>query len=119
MYMCDPPRIDPSLPEYTPFLTTKCDLPRIYPPSQNLPPPFNNYNNMQRSQNVPLPPRIYPHFFQQLYMTLQKSTIPSQNIPPFSTIILFCDAPIFYNPATCTKQSPTRQFGPTLSLTQG
>ena len=26
---------------------------------------------------------------------------------------------IFYNPATCTKQSPTRQFGPTLSLTRG
>ena len=25
----------------------------------------------------------------------------------------------FYNPATCTKQSPTRQLGPTLSLTRG
>ena len=26
---------------------------------------------------------------------------------------------IFDNPATCTKQSPTRQFGPTLSLSRG
>ena len=26
---------------------------------------------------------------------------------------------IIDNPATCTKQSPTRQFGPTLSLSRG
>ena len=38
--LCDPPRIYPSLPEYTPF--------------------FKNY--MRPSHNLPLPPRIYHHF---------------------------------------------------------
>ena len=64
--------------------------------SQNLPLPptiyplFKKYNIMRRSQNLPLPPRIYPHF-QQLYTTLSESTPPSQNVTPFSTII--CDPP--------------------------
>ena len=83
--MCDPPRIYPSLPEYIP--------------------PFNNYNIMRPSQNLLLPPRIYPPF-QQIYMcdpsriysslpeytplfnkcihvTLTLSTPSSQNIPSF------------------------------------
>ena len=47
--MCDPPIIHPSLPEYTPLL-------------------FNNYNIMRPSQNLPLPPRIYPPPFQQIDM---------------------------------------------------
>ena len=38
---------------------------------------------MRCSQNVPLPPRIYPPPFQQLYMTLPESTLPFQNIPTF------------------------------------
>ena len=78
--LCDPPRIYPSLPEYTPL--------------------FNNYNIMRRSQNLPLLPRIYPTFqqmhmcdpprlyppFQQLYATLPGSTPSSQNIIfPFLT----------------------------------
>ena len=38
---------------------------------------------MRPSQNLPLPPRIYPPF-QQLYATLPESTPPSQDIPtPF------------------------------------
>ena len=39
MFMCDPPRIYPSLPEYTPlfnkFISTT--LPESTPPSQNIP----------------------------------------------------------------------------------
>ena len=40
---------------------------------------------MQPSQNLPLPPGIYPSF-QQLYTTLPESTPPSQNIPPFQQL---------------------------------
>ena len=47
-------------------------------------PTFNNYIYMRYSQNLPLHPRIYPHF-QQLYATLLESTPPSKNISPFST----------------------------------
>ena len=82
--ICDPPRIHPSQNIPPPFSTTiiLCDPPRIYPsPPQNIPPPpfkliymcnppriypslpeytplFNKY--MRLSQNLPLPPRIYP-----------------------------------------------------------
>ena len=62
----------PSLTEYTSF--------------------FRNY--VRPSQNLPLPPRIYP-LFQQLCETLPESTPPSQNIPPFSTTI--CDPPRIYS----------------------
>ena len=47
---------------------------------------------MRPSQNLPLPPRIYP-LFQQLYATLPKSTThpppppPYQNIPPFNNYV--------------------------------
>ena len=75
------------LPESTPpsqntplFSTTICDPPRIYPSLPEYTPLFNNYNIMRPSQNLPLPPRIYPPF-QQLYATLPESTPPSQNIP--------------------------------------
>ena len=61
MRLSSDPIIYPSLPEYTPFLT-------------------NLY--VRSSQNIPLPPRIYP-LFQQLYATLSEFTSPSQNIPPF------------------------------------
>ena len=71
--ICDPPITHPSLPEYTPL--------------------FNNYNILRPSQNLPLPPKIYPHF-QQLYANLPESTPPSQNIPPLSTTI--CDPPRIY-----------------------
>ena len=57
---------------------------------------------MRPSQNLPLPPRIYP-IFQQRYVTLPESTPPFQNIPPppqniplLSTTIILCDAPIIY-----------------------
>ena len=77
IYMCDPPRIYPSLPEYTPFFNN-CMRPfqnllaTPPPPSQNIP-PFNNY--VQPSQNLILPTRIYPPF-QQIYIVW-----PSQNLP--------------------------------------
>ena len=75
--MCDPPRIYPSLPEYTPFSINlyvrpsqnlplppriyppfqqmyMCDPPRIYPSLSEYTPLFNNY--VRPSQNLPLPP---------------------------------------------------------------
>ena len=86
-------RIYPSLPEYTPSLTTICDPPIIHPSLPEYTPLFNNYNILRPSQNLPLPPKIYPHF-QQLYANLPESTPPSQNIPPLSTTI--CDPPRIY-----------------------
>ena len=82
--MCNPPRIYHSLPEYTqlpfqqlyatlsestppshnipPFLTTIifCEPSRVYPSLPEYNPLFNNSNIMRPSQNLPLPPRIYP-----------------------------------------------------------
>ena len=69
--ICDPPRIYPSLPEYTPFsMSAICHPPTIYPSLPEYTPLFNNY--MRPSQ---------------------KSTHPSQNIPPFSTTTRLCDPP--------------------------
>ena len=105
IYMCDPPRIYPSFPEYT-HLFNKCicatlpesnpTLPQYtplfnycVPPSQNSPLPpriyplFNNYNIMRPSQNPPLPPRIYPPF-KPIYMCDPPRIYPSlpSKIPP-------------------------------------
>ena len=123
--VCDPPRIYPSLPEYNPFQqlyatfpeptppsqditllnnSNFATLPESTPPSQNISPLFNNC--IRPSQNLPLPPRIYPPFkelllcdppriyppsrntpppFKKLHATLPESTPPSQNLPHFST----------------------------------
>ena len=82
----------PFLPEYTPFYTAICDVlriyPRMYPPFKHiyatlleytslshnigLPPIFHSY--MRQSQNLPLPPRIYPLLYK---VTLSESTPPS------------------------------------------
>ena len=77
---------DATLPESTPtsrntptFSTTICDPLRIYPFFPEYSPLFNNY--LWYSQKRPLPPRIYP-IFQQLYATLPESTPTSQNKPP-------------------------------------
>ena len=77
--ICDPPRINLSLPEYTPppFSTIIIlrDPPRIYPSLSEYIPLFNN--SMRRSQNLPLLPRIYP-LFKNAHLR------PSQNLqlPP-------------------------------------
>ena len=75
--ICDPPRFYPSLPECTPFsISTICDPPTIYPSLPEYTPLFNNY--MRPSQNLLIPPRIYPHFQQlQDYATPP----PPQNLP--------------------------------------
>ena len=108
--MCDPPRIYPSLPKYTPLFNKFicATLPQSTPPSQSIPPLSANLY-VRPSQNLPLPPKIYPSF-QQIYMcdpptiypslpeytplisqfkcaTLPESTHLSQNTPPFSTNI--------------------------------
>ena len=84
--ICDPPRIYPSLPEYTPFLITVlyATLSESTPLSQNIPPPF--------STTICDPPRIYsslpeytPFSITVLYATLPESTPPSQNMSSFST----------------------------------
>ena len=75
------------LPAYTPLFNKFicATLPESTPPSQNIP-PFNNY--MRPSQNLPLPPRIYPPF-QQLCAILPESPPPSQNIPRHSHKVPF------------------------------
>ena len=45
-------------------------------------PLFSTNLYVRPSQNLPLPPKIYPPF-QQLYATLPESFPPTQNIPPF------------------------------------
>ena len=95
IYMCNPPSIHPSLPEYTPPFqqlyatlpeytpssqniplssTTTCiilcDDPRIYPSLPEYTPLFNNY--MRPSQNLPLPLGIHPRPFYN-YMRYSKN----------------------------------------------
>ena len=89
------PRIYPSLPEYTPpfqQIYIKCaTLQEFTPPSQNIPPFFNSY--MQPSENLPLPPRIYPPFSTNLYVRpSQNLPIPFRIKPPFQPICM-CDTP--------------------------
>ena len=99
-----------TLPEYTPpsqntlpFSTTKCDLPRIDST-------FNNYNIMRCSQNLPLPPRIYPPPYQQLYMTLPESTPPSQNIPTFQQLYYYTTLPESIPPSISPRIYPPPPF---------
>ena len=66
----------------------------LTPPPHNIPPPFTNY--MRPSQNLSLPPRIYPPFY-QLYATIPESTPTSQNIPPFLFLTTICDLPGNYH----------------------
>ena len=75
--ICDPPKIYPSLPEYTPlfnnyYMYVNATLPKSTPPSQNnlL---FNNH--MRPYQNLFLPSRINSSFQQLLYMR------PSHKLP--------------------------------------
>ena len=86
------PRIYPSLPGSTPFYCDhmKCiRLPESTPPSQNIPPLFNNY--MRPSQNIPLPPRIYSLFNKCMCdPTLPESPPPPPEYIPFSTTIILC-----------------------------
>ena len=83
------------IPEYTTLLNNNRR------PSQNLPLPpriyplFNNYNIMRPSQNLPLPPKICPLFNQFICATIPESTPPSQNIPPFQQMYM-CDPPRIY-----------------------
>ena len=104
--ICDPPRIYPSLPEYTPlfnnymrpsqnitpFSTTICEPPRIYPPPPDYTPLFNNY--MRPSQNLPLPPRIYPLFNKYIRPSQNLAIAPRIYTPHLWTTI--CDPPRIY-----------------------
>ena len=90
--VCDLPRIYPSLPEYRPTpLFNKCicaTLPESTPPSKNIPPRLSN-NYMRPSHNLPLLPRIYP-LFNKCMCDPHRIYPPSQNIPPFSTTTCGC-----------------------------
>ena len=73
-----PPRIYPPPPHFQQLYET---LPESTPPSQNIPPPpFNNYNIMRPSHNVPLPHKIHPPSNKFICATLPKSTTSS--LPP-------------------------------------
>ena len=79
------PESTPPSQNISPFSTTICDPPRIYPPSQNIHTLFNNYMRPCDPPRIhPPSKKIYPPF-QQRNATLPESTSPSQNIPPFST----------------------------------
>ena len=112
--ICDPPRIYPSLPEYTLFSTKVlyATLPESTPPSQNIPPLstnillcgalricptlpeytplFNNY--MRLCQNLPLPLRIYPPPFSTSICDTPR-IYPSQNISPFQQLLYYATLP--------------------------
>ena len=96
--MCDPPRIYPSLLDYTPPFATN-----VYVrPSQNLPPP--------PSQNIPPfqqmymcdPPRIYPSLTEYTPFSTNVYVRPSNNLPlphriyPPHQSIYMCDPPRIY-----------------------
>ena len=109
--ICDIPLIYLSLPECTHLLyKVTLRLPESTPPSKNMPlfrhilriylpslsehiPPLYIY--FRPSQNLPLPPRIYPLFKHQ-YTTLQESTPTTHNIPPPLFLTTLCDTPITY-----------------------
>ena len=118
LYVTFPKSTSPSQNK-RPFSTNilLCDASRIYPPSQNTPPPhFNNYVRPSQPESTPPSQDIPP--FQQLYVTLPESiplplrinapsqqiyyyamlpesTPPSQNTPPpISTTM--CDTPRIY-----------------------
>ena len=84
--LSDPPRMYPSLSEYTPLFNKFICVTRI---SQNLPLPPRIY---PLSTSICDPPRIYPslpeynpifkNFY--LYASLPESIPPSHNIPPFN-----------------------------------
>ena len=125
------PSQNPPLPEYT-TLFNKCicaTLPES-PPSQNIPlfnnyvrpsenlplPPiiypslFNNYNIMRPFQNRPLPPRIYPSIFNN-YNIMR----PSQNLPIPPRIY-----PPLFNKCICVtlpESTPPSQNTPPFSAT--
>ena len=82
--LCDPPRIYHSIPEYTPLFKNYIRHSQNLPSLQEHTPPssFKKYYIMRHSQNIPLPPRIYPFFNKFLCATLPESTPLSQNTPP-------------------------------------
>ena len=92
IYVCNNNYMRPShpSPQNIPvFQQLYATFPESTPPSQNIGlPPFSTNVYVRPSQNLPLPPRIYPPF-QQLYATLPESTPPSQNIPFFPEYIPF------------------------------
>ena len=70
--MCDPPRMFPPSHINPLFNNFVCaNLPECTHPSQNIPPLSTNLF-VRPSQNVPLPPRLYPLF---------NNMRPSQNLP--------------------------------------
>ena len=90
IYMCDPPRIYPSLPQYTPSPSFQ----QLYP-SQNIP-SFSTTVYVRPSQNLPHPPTQNIPPFSTTVCDPPRIYPPSQNIPPFLTTIILCDPPRIY-----------------------
>ena len=91
-------------------------LPKSTPSSQNLPPFIVIMWSVFGSQNLPLPPRIYPLFNRFACATLPESTPSSQNVSPFSTPI--CDRLRMYpslpefTPFSTTSYATLPEFTP-------
>ena len=104
IYMCDSPKIYPSLPEYTP-LFNKCiyaTLPESTSPSQNIPPfspttcdPLKIYPSqiipsfstnvyVRPSQNIPLPLKINPLFNNYVRLSQNMPLSPRIYSSPFN-----------------------------------
>ena len=71
-------------------------------------------NNISRTDGVK---RIGQFTYNAALLTAHNVTAPA--IFFFKNNMLSIRGYIIDNPVTCTKQSPTRQFGPTLSLSRG
>ena len=104
--ICDTPKIHPT-PSFStnlymrpsqnlplssrnaPLLINMYDPLRIYPSLSEFRPLFNNYNNMRRSQNIPLPPRIpSPLPFNNYVRHSQNLPLPHRIYPLFNNFIM-------------------------------
>ena len=125
--ICDPPRIYPSLLEYTPPFQQMymCDPPKIYsslpprihPPFQQLNatfpeshPTFNNYNIMRCSQNLPLPHRIYPPPFSTTIYDPPRINPSLPKYTHFSATILLYHSPRIYPSLHLSQNIPPPPF---------
>ena len=94
---------------YRPFSTTICNPPRIHPSLPEYTPPFLTNLYVRPSQNLLIPSRIHPSF-QPICMCdpPRINTPPPENIPPFSTTI--CDPSRIYPLPEFTPPPPFQQM---------
>ena len=111
LYATLPESIPPSQ-NISPFSTTMCDPPRIYPSLQGHTPLFNSYMTPSKKFPPPLPESPSPFVTNLFVRPSQKSTPPSQNMTLFSTTI--CDSPRIH-PSLPECTPPLRIYPPPFS----